>query len=357
MADREVSGSGLPPARWQRQPGAPPGELRIRAESPAPQVAVIAYSPDEFREEDVADLRAIEKIQADWPVVWVNVNGLGDEGILRELGDMFGLHPLALEDVVNLGQRAKIEQYGQQLFMVTHMFSMGNRVETEQLSVFLGDGFVLTFQERPGDCLDPVRNRIRKGLGRVRNAGADYLAYAILDAAVDHCFPILDTYGDRLAGLEEQATAPSDNAFMRHIHAAKQDLLRLRRALGPQRDAVNALLRDEHPLIAPETSLYLRDCYDHVTRLIDTAEGYRELTSDLANIYMTAISNRMNAVMKVLTIIATIFIPLTFVAGVYGMNFKHMPELGWRCGYAAVLALMAVMAGGMIVFFRRKRWI
>jgi len=357
MADREVSGSGLASAGSQRQPGAAPGELRIRAESPTPQVAVIAYSPDGFREEDIEDVRALKEIAADWPVVWVNINGLGDERIIRELGAMFHLHPLALEDVVSLGQRAKVEEYGQQLFMVTHMFSMGDRLETEQLSIFLGDGFVLTFQEHPGDCLEPVRNRIRKGLGRVRSAGADYLAYAILDAAVDHCFPILDSYGDRIEELEQQATAPSDGVFMRHIHAAKQDLLLLRRALGPQRDAINSLLRDEHPLIKPETRLYLRDCYDHVTRLIDTAEGYRELVTDLWNIHMTAISNSMNAVMKVLTIIATIFIPLTFVAGVYGMNFTHMPELGWRWGYAAVIALMAVITAVMLVFFRRKRWI
>ena len=337
--------------------GVPPGHLVAPPGSPAPRLTVLAYSADNVFEQADVDLSSLAGVMDQWPVVWVNVDGLGDTEKLQFIGQTLGLHPLALEDVVSLGQRAKVEQYGRQLFLVTHMVSINRRIETEQLSIFLGEGFVLTFQERPGDCLEPVRQRIRDCRGRIRQAGADYLAYAILDAVIDHYFPALEEIGERLEALETDALEARSTVVLQKIRRSKRDLLVLRRTLWPQRDALASLQRDEHDLITPETQLYMRDGYDHVTRLIETIEGHREQASDLSNVYMTALSNRMNAVMKVLTIIATIFIPLTFIAGVYGMNFKHMPELGWRWSYPAALAVMAAVALGMIVFFRRRRWL
>ena len=337
--------------------GGPPGQLTVPPGSPPPVIHVLAYGPDDVVELAAPDPASLAGLAEAHPVVWVDVAGLGDAEVLQGIAEAFGLHPLAMEDVVALGQRAKVEEYDRQLFLVTHMVTMAERIETEQLSIFLGKGVVLTFQERPGDCLGPVRQRIRQGRGRIRQAGADYLAYAILDAVIDHYFPVLEEAGERLEALEDEALQARSTEVLRKIRGSKRGLLVLRRALWPQRDAVATLQRDEHELITPETRLYLRDCYDHVTRLIEAIEGYRELASDLSSVYMTAISNRMNAVMKVLTIIATIFIPLTFIAGVYGMNFRHMPELDRPWAYPATLAVMAAVALGMIVFFRGRRWL
>ena len=337
--------------------GAPPGQLAAPPGSVLPKMKALAYGADDVSEQEITDLTVLKELRDKWPVVWLNVDGLGDVEVLRELGRMFDLHVLALEDVTSLGQRAKVEEYADQLFFVTHMISFTDRVEIEQLSVFLGRGFVVTFQERAGDCLDAIRQRIREARGRIRQAGADYLAYAILDAVVDNLFPVLEVLGERLEDLEREALAASSDAVVRKIHRAKRGLLTLRRTVWPQRDALAALLRNEHPLFVAETQFYLRDCHDHVTRLIETIEGYREQASDLSNVYLTAISNRMNAVMKVLTIIATIFIPLTFIAGIYGMNFKHMPELEWQWGYAGALAVMLTVAFTMVAFFRRKKWL
>ena len=337
--------------------GVPPGHLVAPPGSPAPRLTLLAYSADNVFEQADVDLSSLAGLIDQWPVMWVNVDGLGDVETLQQVAQIFGLHPLAMEDVVSLGQRPKVEQYGEQLFLVTHMVSINQRIETEQLSIFLGRGFVLTFQERSGDCLEPVRQRIRQGRGRVRQGGVDYLAYALLDAVIDHYFPVLEEAGERLEGLEKEALEARGTEVLRKIRRAKHGLLVLRRTLWPQRDALASLQRDEHELVTAETRLYLRDGYDHVTRLIETIEGYREQASDLSNVYMTSLSNRMNAVMKVLTIIATIFIPLTFIAGLYGMNFKHMPELNWPWAYPAALAVMAAVAIGMIVFFRRRRWL
>ena len=337
--------------------GAPPGQLRVLPDSPRPRVTAITYGPDRTAEQEVTDLASLMDLKDAWPVVWVNVDGLGDVDVLRELGRLFGLHALALEDVTSLTQRAKIEEYADELFFIAHMVSISERIETEQLSIFLGQGFVVTFQERVGDCLEPVRKRIREGRGRIRQAGADFLAYAILDAVVDGVFPVLEQLGEQLEELEREALAADSEDVLRKIRRTKRGLLLLRRTVWPQRDAFADLVRDEHPLILADTRLYLRDCRDHVTRLIDTIEGYRELASDLSNVYLTAISNRMNAVMKSLTVIATIFIPLTFVTSLYGMNFQHMPELKWPWAYPAALGVMAAMGIGMLTLLRRKRWL
>ena len=233
----------------------------------------------------------------------------------------------------------------------------------EQFSLFLGPNFVLTFDEQPGDCFDPVRERVRRKHGRVREAGADYLAYALLDTIVDCYFPLLERYGEQLEDLEETIISQPNHTVVAAIHDIKRDLLSLRRAIWPQRETFNTLLRDKTPLLTDETRLHLRDCYDHTVQLIDLIETYRELGADLMDIYLSSVSNRTNETMRVLTVIATIFIPLTFIAGVYGMNFNagtspwNMPELGWYWGYPLVLGLMAMVAAGQLFFFWRKGWL
>lgn len=340
-----------------------PGTLRVDPESPPSVVRVMGYGPDGCEEQEAPDLESLRHFLHESPVTWVNVDGLGNANTLTKLGRIFDLHPLALEDVVNVAQRAKVEQYGPLLFTVTRMVTLGEQVGSEQLSIFLGKDFLLTFQERSGDCLDPVRERIRKGMGRIRKASADYLAYAILDAVIDRYFPLLEEYGERLEVLEDQVIAQPDAQMIASIHTAKRELLVLRKAVWPQREAINALLREEQELITDPTRVYLRDCYDHVIQIIDVLETYREICSGLLDAYQSSVSNRMNEVMKVLTIIATIFIPLGFLAGIWGMNFStdkspfNMPELNWRWGYPCALGLMASIAILMLVFFWRKGWL
>ena len=347
----------------RRTVGEVPGSYHVDPEAPPPVVRVMAYGPDACDEREVTDLESLRETLGKAPVTWVNVDGLGDAKTIARIGEMFDIHPLALEDTVHVHQRAKVEQYGRQLFIVTRMVALGERLETEQLSIFLGEGFVLTFQERPGDCLDPVRERIRNGTGRIRKAGADYLAYAILDAVIDNYFPLLEEYGERLEALEEQVIARPDAQTVGRIHAAKRDMLTLRRAVWPQREAVNVLLREEQDLSTDATRVYLRDCYDHVIQIIDVLDTHREICSGLLDAYQSSVGNRMNEIMKVLTIIATIFIPLTFIAGIYGMNFDpekspfNMPELKWYWGYPGAIGAMLLVGILMVIYFRRKRWL
>jgi len=344
------------------KPGAPPGTLAPRADADTPEVSVLGFGPDGLAEEaGVADAEIGDWL-ARWPTTWVNVDGLGDPAVMRALAERFGVHPLALEDVVNLGQRPKVETYGDQLFVVVRMARAG-RPRTEQLSLILGPGFLLTFQEELGDCLDPVRERLRTGRGRIRTAGADYLAYALLDAVVDQYFPILEDYGERLESLQDRVFRNPERALIEEIQQVKQEFMALRRAIWPMRELFTALVRDDTDLIDDDTRLYLRDCYDHVIQLMDVVESYRELASSLVDAYLSAVSFRSNEVMKVLTIVGAIFIPLTFIAGIYGMNFDpeaspwNMPELGWAYGYPAALGAMLAVAGGLVAFFLSKGWI
>ena len=358
------------PARRRRRPanrppvGAPAGTFKIDPDAPHPRMRFMAYGPDGFVERDVTDIAAVTELRQKWPVVWLNVEGLGDAAILARLGEIFHLHPLALADVVNVVQRPKVEPYQDELFIVARMATLANEhIESEQLSIFLGQGFVLTFLEDPGDCLDPVREQIRRGLGQLRRAAADHLAYAILDAVIDAYYPILEQYGERLDALEDDIIARPRPDALYAIRTVKRDLLLMRRILWPMRDALNSLLRDPIDLISPDTRLYLRDCYDHLTQLMDILETDREIISGLQDIYQAGVSNRMNEVIKVLTIIATIFIPLTFIAGVYGMNFDpdaspwNMPELRMPWGYPAALGVMAIVALAMLLYFWRKGWL
>lgn len=344
-------------------PGASPGSLAVDPTARSPVMQVMAFDQQQLIEQQVSSPAEIVPFLTQWPVTWVNVDGLGDARILAELGEIFHLHPLALEDVVNVHQRAKVEEYHQHLFIVARMVELNRRLETEQLSLFLGRNFVLTFLQDPGDSFDPVRKRIRDGRGRIRVSGCGYLAYALLDAVVDAYFPVIEAYGDRLDELEDEVVLRPGQRSIARIHAAKRDLRVLRRAIWPLREEVNRLSRDASEFIDAETRVYLRDCYDHTVQIIDLVETYRELGSDLTDLYLSSLSNRMNEVMKVLTVIATIFMPLGFIAGVYGMNFDgkaspwNMPELSWPWGYPFALGIMALVALTMLAFFRRQGWL
>jgi magnesium transporter len=347
-------------------PGAAPGTLVADPTASKPIVKLMAYGPEVFVELElrtIADFDRIPEILKQYPVTWVNVDGLGDAKVVARLGEIFGLHPLALEDVLNTHQRSKVEQYGDHLFIVARMIEGGADFETDQLGMFLGQRFVVTFQHLVGDCLDPLRERIRVGRGIIRTAGPDYLAYAMLDAVVDSYFPVLERFGEEIEALEDAIINNPDRGIISHTHEVKSKLLVLRRAIWPLREALHVLVRDPNPVIHEDTRVYLRDCSDHTFQIIDLLETYRELASDLLELYHSSLSNRMNEVMQVLTVIATIFIPLTFIVGIYGMNFDtavspwNMPEVKWYYGYPAVWGLMIAIAGGLLLFFRRKGWL
>ncbi len=353
----------LPTSARAAPPGSAPGTLIPSPLATKPVINVIGYGGESVEERQITDIRELESLVGKSPVTWVNVDGLGDVEIVRELGEVFGLHRLTLEDVINVHQRPKVEDFSDHAFIVTRMIGRQTAPETEQVSMILGDGFLLTFQERPGDCFDLVRERIRKHRGVIRENKADYLAYALLDAVLDGYFPVLEAYGERLEELETRVTADPRSARAGDIHNLKRDLLLLRRAVWPQRDMINGLSRKASPFVSDQTEVYLRDCYDHAIQLMDILEIYREVASGLVDVYLSSMSARMNEVMKVLTIIATIFIPLSFIASVYGMNFDrsvspwNMPELRWYLGYPFALGLMAVLAGGLLYHFRRRGWI
>jgi len=345
-------------------PGTPPGTVIVSPEAAPSTVRVLAYGPTELLEENIVDVSRARELMDKQPVMWVDVEGLGDANTIHALGEMFGVHRLALEDIVTIHQRPKVEQYGAQLFIVARAVYLGDQLDTEQINLFVGRNFVLTFQEgRPGDCLEAIRERIRKKGGRIRDAGHDYLAYALLDAIVDSYFPILEEYGERLETLEDEILLRPRVDTVARIHGIKRDLLTLRRAMWPQRETFNALLRGEGSVMTAETRLYMRDCYDHSVQILDLLETYRELGSDLIDMYLSMVGNRTNEIMRVLTVISVIFIPLTFIAGVYGMNFDtgaspwNMPELKWYLGYPFALLLMLLVALVQMIFFRRKGWL
>jgi magnesium transporter len=349
--------------RRRTPPGAPPGTLIADPTAPQPVIRMITYGPQHFAEQVIQDPRRVRDLLNTDVVIWVDVEGLGDVETVKTLGEIFALHHLSLEDVVNVHQRAKVEDYEHYLFIVARMVTLREELETEQVSLFLGKNFVLTFQQgHPGDCLEIVREHLRKATGRIRFAGSDYLAYALLDAVVDGYFPILEEYGERLEACEDEILAQPRTDTIVRIHQIKRHLRTLRRSVWPLRETLNTLLRDEAEEIAHETRLHLRDCYDHTVQLIDLIETYRELSADLTDVYLFSLGNRTNEIMRVLTIIATVFIPLTFIAGVYGMNFDpdtspwNMPELRWYWGYPASLTLMAIVALVQLVVFWRRGW-
>lgn len=364
--------------------GAAPGTITVHPEAGIPKLDVMTWGPDAdpaaIRRQTLASIDALPPMPEGHCLRWVNICGLGDAEVLRAVGQRFNIHPLALEDIANTTQRPKIEAYDDSLFIVTRVPagdgtapSAGHAdasekareprpLATEQLSICIGKDFVLTFQEDSEDVFEPVRHRLLAAGSKLRSGQPDYLAYALLDAAIDAFFPLLEFYGEALEDLEVDVIEDPSLDAITHIHRLKRDLLTVRRTVWPQREMLNAIIRDETPFISVATKVYLRDCYDHTIQLIDVIETYREIASGLVDILLSSQSNRMNEVMKVLTIIATIFIPLSFVAGVYGMNFDtdspwNMPELAWRYGYPGVLLLMSVVGGGLLFWFWRKGWI
>lgn len=348
--------------RRSAKEGLAPGTLVHIGERPAHEVTVtlFSYGPEDFHEQ-VVDVSVLQKEDMDKEAVtWLDVDGLHRPELIEPVGNVLELHPLVLEDVVNTGQRPKFEDYAGYVFLVVRMLDYDQKakqVTDEQLAVVLGPNWVLTFQERPGDVFEPVRNRIRTGKGRIRRMGADYLAYCLIDAVVDHYFSVLELLGDQLEQMSDEIMGQPDQRLLKELHGLRQELLVLRRAAWPLRSMIHRMQQGQSELITDETGVFIRDAYDHTVQIIDTSETLREMTTDLRDIYLSNLSNRMNETMKVLTVIATVFIPLTFIAGVYGMNFAFMPELSWRYGYATILGLMALVAGGLVLFFKRRRWI
>ena len=348
--------------RAPKQGGLPPGTLVHEGErrSESVRVTVIDYDEHALTEREVTDLETCRPFKDSSTVTWINVDGLHDTSLIERLGAIFDIHALTLEDIVDANQRPKYENLGHHLFMVLGMIYVepeSDEIVAEQVSLLVGSNFVISFQEDPGDVFDAVRTRIRNGKGRIRSMGPDYLAYALLDAVVDGYFPLLESLGANIEATEETLVTAPGIETLQTIHRLRSEMIFLRRSVWPLREMIAAMERDDSPLIQPGTQRFLRDVYDHVIHVIDNIDSYRELVTGMLDTYLSSVSNRMNEVMKVLTIIATIFIPLTFIVGVYGMNFQHMPELGWRWAYPAVWGVMAGIAVSMLVFFKRRRWL
>jgi magnesium transporter len=342
--------------------GAPPGTLIAQTDAPAPSLAMISYGPDGVEQKAGISLKDVEKSRARWPVTWLDVQGLGDIDLIRQIGATFDLHLLSLEDVINVHQRPKAEEFPSHVFIVLRLPPDSSHSAGEQISLFVGENFVVSFQEREGDCFDPVRERIVSGM-RIRENGPDYLAYALIDACIDAYFPQLETLGERLEAMEGSVMLDPRPEQVSDLHGVKRELLLMRRAIWPAREMLNSLLRGESRFMPPQTQVFLRDVYDHTVQLMDVVETYREIASGLVDVYLSSQSTRLNEVMKFLTVIATVFIPLSFLASLWGMNFDstaspyNMPELKWWLGYPLALALMAGVAVVMLVYFRFRKWL
>jgi len=339
--------------------GARPGTLMISDDAAQPKIRMISYDANECREMEINSAEELAVALDPGDVTWVDVQGFGDETLVKQISEVFSIHPLALEDIINLPQRPKAETYGSQSLIITRMVRVTGEagIDMEQVSLLLGENCVVTFQERYGDILDPVRERIRLPTSRLRQNNSGYLAYAIIDTIVDGYYPVIEAIGDHLEHLEAVVMENPSTQVLRDLNQTKNMLVNLRRAVWPQREAVNSLIRDENKLIDDEVRIFFRDTYDHCVQTAEVIEMYREMATGLMNTYLSSVANRTNDVMKVLTIMASIFIPLTFLAGIYGMNFEHMPELHVRWAYPAVWITMLLTAGGMVAFFWRKGWL
>ena len=340
------------------RPGTLPGTL-VASDAPTPsRVSVLTWTRTTASYDEVPTVEAALAKIAPGSITWINIDGLGDVAALSRLGEHFGLHPLALEDVLNVPQRPKVERYDKHMFVVmrTMRLADGAMLE-EQVSLFFGPDWLITVQERPdGDCFGAVRDAIRAGRGRARESAADYAAYLMLDGVVDAYFPVIEHFGERMQTLETAALEDPGEEVLVHMQRLRHELLALRRAVWPMREEIGILLRDESPLVGADTRIFLRDVYDHAVQALEIVESLRETAVSVMEVYLSVQNQHLNETMKVLTIIATLFIPLTFIASIYGMNFRHMPELEWRYGYAWALGLMGVTAVGLIAYFRRKGW-
>ena len=350
--------------RRSKTPGLPPGTLIHVGEKRTEKVRItlIDYDEKSFIEREVERVDACLPFRDTPTVTWINVEGLHEVEVIESMGTLFGLHPLLLEDILHTNQRPKLDDHGNYLALFLRMLTLdrtqgGSAILTEQVCLIAGPNYVITFQERPGDVFDPVRERLRRGKGKIRGMGADYLAYALLDAMVDGYFMILEDFGDRMDEIEEELLSDPTMATLHRIHRLKREGLVLRRSIWPLREVVSTLERGDNSIIREGTKIYLRDVYDHTIQVIENVETFRDTMGGMVDLYLSTISNRMNEVMKVLTIIATIFIPLTFIAGIYGMNFANMPELEWRYGYFITWGVIAAIALTMVVFFRKRKWL
>ena len=347
----------------RHRPGSQPGILFTDPDAPKPVITIFAYNQQEFIERQIDDLDQIPHYLDQWKVSWINVNGLGDAQAIKKFGELFGLHRLALEDVLNLHQRPKVDTYPNYLYIVARTINTIDPLDTDQVSIFLGHQFVLSFQEKSYDCYELIRERLREAKGYIRKEGPGYLTYAIIDAVIDGFFPALENFSDKMESIEDRVLTDPAPDLLTAVHEIRRNLIILRRSIWPLREAVNSMIRDANPLFSPETLVYLRDCYDHSVQIIDLTESYREVASDLMGVYLSSLGQKTNEIMKVLTLLATIFMPLTFIVGIYGMNFNpesspyNMPELNWRFGYLFTLGLMAILTIGMIMYFRHRGWI
>jgi len=351
-----------PVGRKSKKTGLPPGTIVHIGEEKTAGVKITVFDYDEsnLQERKVAKIDECFPFKEKPTVTWINIDGIHDVNIIEKIGLNYGIHPLVLEDIVNTEQRPKIEDFDDYIFLVLKMLSFDQKlreIRIEQVSLIIGPNYVLSFQEREGDVFDPVRDRIRRAKGRIRKMAADYLAYSLLDAVVDGYFVILENIGDKIEDLEENLISRPDTKTLKAIHYLKREMIFLRRSVWPLREVISGISRKDSTLIKESTEIFLRDVYDHTIQVIDTIETYRDMVSGMLDTYLSSISNRMNEVMKVLTIFAAIFIPLTFVAGIYGMNFAYMPELGWKWGYFATLAVMAAIGISMLVYFRTRKWL
>lgn len=345
-------------------PGSVPGTLIADPESPAPQYQLLQYGPESYQFKDNADLADLIDSRGAFPVTWINVDGLGDVQALTELGDAFQLHSLALEDVVNVHQRPKLETYKDLIFVVARMPHPEALSATEQVAFFLGSEFLITFQEgTPGDAFEPVRRRLREDQGRIRSSSPAYLLYALLDALVDQYFPQLEYYADLLENIEDKIMALPNTPVNSELYMIRRHLLLMHRSIRPLQDVITGLMRETQHHFDEEVQWYLRDCFDHTTQLMDMLDTYKNLATHLMDMSVSAASNRMNEIMRFLTVMSSIFIPLTFIVGIYGMNFNpavsiyNMPELNWAYGYPMSLLLMIFTVMGLLLFFRYKGWL
>lgn len=339
--------------------GARPGTLVIGENAQAPKMRVMHYDHESFEEHDVTDPAELERLLQPGKVTWLDVQGLGDEALLRRLAEIFKIHPLAIEDVVNAPQRPKSDAYEHNHLLITRYITVKEvpELEQEQVSVLIGDGYVITFQERYGDNFDPVRERLRSGHHLFRNTGPDYLAYALIDAIIDAYYPVLEELSDYIEELGEAVLTEASVQSLEDLGELKHTLTQLRRVMWPQRDVMNRVVRDDVPFITPKVRLFFRDVYDHTLQATEVVESFREVVTSQMNTYLSVVSNKTNDVMRVLTIMSTIFIPLTFLAGIYGMNFRHMPELEHSWGYPTLLLVMGCISFGQLAFFWRLGWI
>ncbi len=344
-----------------KKPGLAPGTLVHVGERKVEKVRIrtIEFAQDTLEEREFDTVEECLPSTEKRTITWINIDGLHDVGVMEEIGRHFGLHPLVMEDILHTDQRPKMEDFEDYIFIVAKMLSFDqekNQLKAEQFSLILGRNYVVTFQERVGDVFEPIRERLRKEKSRIRRMPPDYLAYALIDAIVDHYFIVLEKIGETVESLEEELVTNPTPETLQTIHHLKRELIFLRKSVWPLRELISKMERGEAGLIQEKTTVFLRDVYDHTIQVIDTVETLRDMVTGMLDVYLSSVSNRMNEVMKVLTIIATIFIPITFIAGVYGMNFEFMPELKWPWGYPLVWGVMVTIGMVMLIYFKKKKW-